>query len=146
VRAHQPGRTALVFTAHDRDCFLAKMVDAGVRGFLTKEDSPSRLVQAIRRAARGEIVITSDQLDRVQSWRTEVAERWDGVTRREREVLELLVGSRSIKEIARVLVIEETTVWTHVGNIVKKLGVDSRAEAIAWAWRHKVFERKGPGA
>jgi DNA-binding NarL/FixJ family response regulator len=146
VRAKHPRTTTLVLTAHDRDCFLARMVDAGVAGFLRKDAPEATLVRAIRRAARGEILMTRAQLERVEAWRTEVAEPWQRLTAREREVLELLVEGDSAKEIGRKLVIERTTVWTHIGNIVKKLGVDSRAEAIAWAWLHKVFERMGPGA
>jgi len=145
VRANHAKTTVLVLTAHDRDCFLAKMVEAGVQGFLSKEEACSRIVDAVRRVARGESVITRGQLERARSYRAEVSQVWDSLAAQERRVLELLTDGSCTKEIAKALVIEETTVCTHIGNIVDKLGVGSRAEAIAWAWRHKVFERMGFG-
>jgi len=140
VRAHHPETTTLVLTAHDRDCFLAKMVEAGVKGFLSKEESPATLVDAIRRAERGDVLITSDQFRRVESWRSEVAERWESLTSQERQVLLLLKDGLCTKELSKSLFIEETTVRTHIGNILGKLGVESRAAAIAWAWKSGAFE------
>jgi DNA-binding NarL/FixJ family response regulator len=52
LRTKYPETVTLVLTAHDRDCYLAKMIEAGVAGLLTKEETPQRLVEAIRRAAR----------------------------------------------------------------------------------------------
>jgi DNA-binding NarL/FixJ family response regulator len=140
VRANCPETITLVLTAHDRDLFLAKMVEAGVRGFVTKDESAGALVQAIRQAARGDVVLTGEQLSRIESWGTEVLELWQSLTHRERQVLELLARGAGNKEIAQELAIEVTTVWTHTGNIVEKLGARSRAEAIAWAWRNRITE------
>ncbi len=146
VRANHPETTTLVLTAHDRDCYLAKMIEAGVMGFLPKGEPEGRLVQAIRRAARGEVLITGEQLRRVESWRDAVVARCETLTRREIDVLALLVGGSCTEEIAEALRIEKTTVDTHVGNILSKLGIASRAAAIAWAWEHRVFETMDPGS
>jgi DNA-binding NarL/FixJ family response regulator len=140
VRANYPETTTLVLTAHDRDCLLAKMVKAGVKGFVTKEESTGVLVHAIRQAARGDVVLTGDQLSRAESWQAEVGERWGMLTGQERKVLKLLASGQSTQAIADLLSIARTTVRTHVWNIVGKLGVKSRAGAIHWAWRHRVFE------
>jgi DNA-binding NarL/FixJ family response regulator len=72
VRAHYPETITLVLTAHDRDVFLAEAIEGGVAGFLTKEEAPHRLVKAIRRAARGETLISGEQLARARHWRREV--------------------------------------------------------------------------
>ncbi|HDD24312.1 MAG TPA: response regulator transcription factor, partial [Chloroflexi bacterium] len=91
VRANYPETVTLILTAHDRDCYLAKAVEAGAVGFLTKDEPPQRLVEAIRRAACGEVLITGGQLARTYSWQKEVGERWESLTEREREVLALIV-------------------------------------------------------
>jgi len=109
-----------------------------VVGFLTKDESPQRLVEAIRRAVRGEVLITGGQLARAYSWRKEVGERWESLTKRERQVLVLMVSGQSTRQIAEVLTIEKCTVETHIGNMLSKVGVASRAEAIAWAWQHGI--------
>jgi NarL family two-component system response regulator LiaR len=141
VRANHPQTTTLVLTAHDRDCYLAKMVEAGVRGFLTKGESPASVVSAIRRAASGEVTVTGGQLERVQRWRAEVARPWEMLTPQERRVLELLVAGHGTEGIARLLVVETTTVNSHIGNLLAKLGFESRAQAIAWACRQRLFDR-----
>ncbi len=140
VRANYPETITLILTAHDRDHYLAKAIEAGAMGFLTKDEPPQRLAEAIRRAVRGEVLITGGQLARVLSWRREVGERWESLTEREREVLMLMVGGQSNQQIAEILSISEHTVRTHVGNILGKLGVASRAEAIAWAWQCGIVE------
>ena len=73
MRIHYPETITLVLTAHDRDAYLADMIEAGAGGFVTKEKAPERLVEAIRRAARGEILFDSEQLTRARRWREEVA-------------------------------------------------------------------------
>lgn len=143
VRTNYPETITLILTAHDRDCYLAKAIEVGVAGFLTKEDSPHRLAEAIRRAVRGEVLITGGQLARAYSWRKEVGERWESLTEREREVLKWMVDGQSTQQIAEVLTISERTVRTHIGNILGKLRVTSRAEAVAWAWQHEIAEKTG---
>ena len=59
--------------------------------------------------------------------------------------MEPLAEGLCTEKIAEMLVVEETTVATHVGNILSKLGVKSRAEAVAWAWKHRVFETMEEG-
>jgi len=100
-------------------------------------------VEAIRRAARGEVLVTGGQLVRARSWRREVGERWESLTKRERQVFALMVGEQNTRQIAEALIISECTVRTHIGNILRKLGVDSRAEAIAWAWQHGIVWEMG---
>ena len=143
IRTNYPETITLVLTAHDRDCYLAKTIKAGAAGFLTTEEAPQRLVEAIRCAARGDVLITGGQLARANHWRQEVGERWESLTGRERQVLRLLAEGQSNKQIAEVLTISERTVETHVGNLLGKLTVASRTEAVAWVWRHGLAEEMG---
>lgn len=141
VRTNYPGTVTLILTAHDWDAYLAEAVKAGVVGFLTKEEKSNRLIDAIRRAAHGDILLNQEQLNRARCWQKEVSERYESLTQRERQVLALLVKGQSTQQIAAALTLENTTVDTHVGNLLRKLGVDSRAAAVAWAWQHRVFKK-----
>jgi NarL family two-component system response regulator LiaR len=140
VRNNYPETVTLVLTAHDRNCYLAKTIEAGVVGYLLKDEAPYKLVQAIRCAARGEIFLTQRQLTRANLWRDEIGKAWESLTRREREVLALLARGQSTQQIASTLTITVSTVDTHIGNVLDKLSVSSRAEAVAWVWQCGVLE------
>jgi len=62
VRAHSPKTSTVVFTAHDHDAYLAKMIEAGAAGFLTQDEREERLIEVIRCAARGQARIVGGQL------------------------------------------------------------------------------------
>ena len=135
VRAHYPATITLVLTAHERDAYLAGMADAGAAGFLSKSRPPEQLIDAIRRAARGEILFDGEQLARIQRWREEVGQRWDSLTERERQVLTLVAQGKTDQQIAGELHLQAKTVGNHVSSILKKLNVASRTEATVWAIR-----------
>lgn len=136
VRENYPETVTLVFTAHDRDSFLAEMIDAGVAGYMDKNSSAESIITAIRRAAQGEVYFTTEQIDRAKRWRQEVGQKWERLTEREREVLSLVTKGLSNKEIAKHLGITIKTVAYHVSGIFNKLDVESRCEAIAWYQKH----------
>lgn len=138
VRTHFPHIITLVLTAHDRDCLLSRSVDAGVVGFLTKEEPPHRLIEAIRRAVSGENLLTAEQIDRIAHWKEETGQRWASLSKRERDVLRLLVRGQNNAEIAAELGIATRTVECHITHILQKLGVTSRQQAIAWVINHDV--------
>ena len=136
VRANYPETITLILTAHDRDCYLAKAVEVGTVGFLTKDESLQRLVEAIRRAACGQVLITGGQLARAYSWKKEVGERWESLTEREREVLWLLTEGLDNHAIAGKLCVTIRTIECHVTSILSKLDVASRLEAVVWVHQH----------
>ena len=136
VRTHCPETTTLVLTAHDRDAYLAAMIDAGVVGYLSKNEKTETLLSAIRRAANGEILYTQKQLSRACHWREETGRLWESLTAREHEILRLLAEGLDNAAIAKKLFISKKTVAFHITNILKKLEVDSRLEAAAWLHRN----------
>lgn len=136
ARENYPETLTLVLTAHDRDAYLVHMMDAGAVGFLDKEIKEEQLINAIRRAASGENLFDEEQKRRADQWRDEVMKKWNGLSGRERIVLQLLAESKDNKEIARSLTISINTVEKHLKNVYKKLEVTSRAEAIIW-WTEK---------
>jgi DNA-binding NarL/FixJ family response regulator len=140
VRDHCPETVTLVLTAHDRDAYLAAMIEAETTGFVTKEEAPERLLEAIRHAARGEVLFNRDQLIRARRWRKEVGERWESLTERERDVLILVATGKTNQEIAQELQITAKTVSNHVSSILDKLGMASRTEASLWAVREGLID------
>jgi NarL family two-component system response regulator LiaR len=136
VRTHCPETVTLILTAHDRDYYLTRAVEAGVSGYLTKDQAPQMLLEAIRHAARGEVLILREFLERARRWRDDVWKRWESLTDREQEVLRLLVQGLDNATIATTLSITMRTTESHVTSILKKLGVSSRLEASTWARDH----------
>jgi len=136
VRENYPETVTLVLTAHDRDFYLAGMIDAGIAGYLDKSERAEALIAAIRRAAHGEAVFTIEQIERARKWRHEVGEKWEKLTKREREILLLVAQGQSNKTIAKELGITLKTVAYHISTILNRLDVESRNEAVAWLYRH----------
>jgi DNA-binding NarL/FixJ family response regulator len=132
VREHYPDTITLVLTAHDRDAYLAGMMEAGAAGYMSKGESAKGLIGAIRRAAQGEILFDVEQFTRARHWRENVSEKWSSLTERERQVLKLIAEGMDNKAIARSLKITSKTAAFHVTHILEKLGVDSRQKALAW--------------
>ena len=114
----------------------AAMVEAGAAGFVVKEEAPETVVEAVRRASRGEVFFSGEQRARARCWREEVGERWESLTEREREVLRWLAEGLDNAAIAETLCVTVRTVECHVTSILSKLGVASRLEAAVWVHDH----------
>ena len=136
VRENYPNTITLVLTSHDRDVYLSDMMEAGAAGYLDKKLRAGQLISSIRRAARGESLFDKGQTERARRWRDEVKGKWERLSDREREILQLLTKGKDNKAIARSLRITINTTEKYLSNIYKKLGVTSRSEAILW-WLEK---------
>ncbi len=136
ARENYPQAVTLVLTAHDRDAYLARMMDAGAVGYLDKETGAEQLIDAIRRAVAGDDLYDELQKMRARRWREEVEERWNGLSERERQVLRLLTEGANNKDISSKLDISIKTLDKHLERIYQKLGVTSRAEAALWGSEH----------
>lgn len=135
VRQNYPETTALVLTAHNRDEYLTKVIDSGMVGFLLKSENAERLIELIRRAARGEILFDRAQFTRAARWREE-ANKLDQLTPREREILELIKQGLDNNVIAQTLNISVKTAMYHTTNLFRKLQVKNRQEAALWAVKY----------
>lgn len=135
-----PGVLVLTTFDNDEDAFAALRSGAG--GFLLKNAPAAEVVNAIRVLAAGESVvaprITRLLLDRVVTDRLEPAngqaERLEVLTARERDVLALVARGLSNAEIAKDLYVAQATVKTHLGNLMAKLHLRDRAQAVAFAY------------
>ena len=150
VRKRSPRSRVIVLTSFLDDERLMPAIEAGADGYLLKDVEPSELARAIRTAQTGEAMIAPSvagrllrTLSRPRSASTVDADR---LTRREREVLELIAAGRSNKRIAFELGIAEKTVKTHVGHVFAKLGVTDRTQAALIAVRSGLVSGDGGSA
>ncbi len=136
LRERLPGVRVIVLTSFADDERLLPAVQAGAAGYLLKNAQPQELARAIRAAHAGEALLDPSVAARLlESIAQPAARAPDPLTRREREVLELIGRGLSNKRIARELGIAEKTVKTHVGHVLAKLGVTDRTQAALHAVR-----------
>ena len=137
LRAEAKPPEVLVLTTYDTDADILRALEAGARGYLLKDAPPEELFAGIRATARGETVLSPSVAATVVR-RAGVGGR-DAVTPREVEVLELLSRGLGNKEMARELFVSEATVKSHLSHIYAKLGVDTRAGAVAAAIERRII-------
>lgn len=132
VRENYPETLTLVLTAHDKDAFLVGMMEAGASGYLDKKLNAAQLIESIRRASKGDYLFDKEQIERAKRWREKVTVIWESLSKREREVLQLLTEGKDNQKIALSLGVSVNTVEKHLKNIYEKLCVTSRTEAVRW--------------
>jgi NarL family two-component system response regulator YdfI len=137
LRAEQPQIAVVILTTFNEDDLMLRGLQAGARGYLLKDTDRGALFNTIRAAARGETLLKPEILSRLLGQRSGGAHKSmtaeGGLTEREQEVLEAVARGERSKEVALRLGISERTVKAHLASIYGKLGVDSRAAAIAAA-------------
>jgi DNA-binding NarL/FixJ family response regulator len=142
VLAVAPEAKVVILTTFEQDDYIFGAIDAGASGFLLKRTGPEDLLAAIHTVATGDSLlspsVTRVVIDRMARQGRHVnsaaGERLEQLTPREREVLELVARGLSNGEIAATLVIEESTVKTHVKRILMKLGLRDRVHAVILAY------------
>jgi NarL family two-component system response regulator LiaR len=138
IKARQPEVRILVLTTFAGEDKIFPAIKAGALGYHLKDSSPEALVQAIEQVYRGESALHPIIARRVLQEISEPQSRpptQDPLTPRELQVLRLVAQGRDNQEIADILVISETTVRTHVSNILGKLHLASRTQAALYALR-----------
>ncbi len=138
LHVRQPEIAVVILTTYNEDALMLRGLQAGARGYLLKDTGRAALFDTIRAAARGETLLGPDIMARVLAQATSPAPARAShedvsLTDREREVLAAVARGERSKEIAMHLGISERTVKAHLASIYEKLGVDSRAGAIAAA-------------
>jgi DNA-binding NarL/FixJ family response regulator len=136
-----PDARVLILTTFEQDDYIFGALRAGASGFLLKRTRPEELIAAVHAVAAGDSLlspsVTRRVIDRMAQQPTpELADqaRLDGLTPREREVLVLIARGLSNREIAAVLVVEESTIRTHVKRILMKLDLRDRVQAVIFAY------------
>lgn len=139
IKKQLPQVQVLILTMHDREDYLFQALRAGASGYVLKGADIQDLLTAVRSVHRGEVYLFPivakkllvDYLRRVESG--EETEAYDGLTTREREVLQFIAQGETLPRIAETLHISPHTVQTHRDNIMGKLGLHSRAELVKYA-------------
>lgn len=145
----------IMVTTFDRDDYLFDALGAGASGFILKNADPDELVSAVRAVARGDALLSPQVTLKViramtastpggagtgrmsaVGQPTDPGEDASALTEREGDVLRALAQGLSNAEIADALFISEATVKTHVSNLLAKLGLRDRVQAVSWAFRH----------
>ncbi len=135
IRRDFPEARILVLTAYSGDEDIHKALRAGARGYVLKSSTGESLIPAIRAVAAGERWIPRDVASRLA-----VRRGYDALTNREIEVLKEIAKGRANKEIAQTLAISEHTVKDHLKNILAKLHVAARTEAVTAAVQRGIIE------
>ncbi|MCQ4202356.1 response regulator transcription factor [Streptomyces coelicoflavus] len=126
----------LVLTTYDTDADITRAIEARATGYLLKAERPEELFAAIHAAAQGRTALSGPVAGRVMA---NLRKPRPALTDRERDILAQLATGLGNREIARALFISEATVKTHLRRIYDKLGVDTRAGAVAVAKERRLL-------
>jgi DNA-binding NarL/FixJ family response regulator len=141
----------LVLTTFDLDEYVYGALKAGASGFLLKDAPREQLVAAVGTVARGESLlapaITQRLIERfvTRPATGDASAALEELSQRELEVLRLMAGGLNNAEIAGRLIVSQATVKTHVANVLRKLGVRDRVQAVVFAYEHGIVEPGAPG-
>jgi len=144
LKARFPHIHVLVLTMHRSDDYFFEMLKAGASGYILKGAKTSELINAVRIVQQGEIFLYPSMTQKLVQGYIQLAE-WDNesepsLSPREKEILRLLAEGYSNKEIAEKLVISPSTVHSHRGNIMEKLGLGNRRDLIQYARKQGLIQ------
>jgi len=139
IKNEFPELLVVMLTVSDDDKDLFKAIQAGANGYLLKDLNSDEFFRMLQGLERGEAALNRKMVTRVmdgfQKLASQNSESPEGLTQREIEVLHLMVDGLANKKIAKNLFISENTVKYHIRNILQKLGVQNRTEAVGLAIR-----------
>ncbi len=141
IRAEELATRIIILSSFCEDDEIIAAIDAGALSYLMKDSPPPKLVEAIIAAHSGESVLHPRIAKKLIQKLARPAVTPEPLTGKEKEVLTLLVKGKSNKEIAGDLFVSETTVKTHVSNILRKLEVNDRTQAVIKAIETKLVDR-----
>ena len=138
ARAFRPDLLILAMSMHDESLYAERVLRAGGRGYIRKQEGGDKLIEAMRRVLRGEIAVSEKVASRVLetfSGRKTMASPLEGLSDRELEVFQLIGQGRTMKEIGAALHLSPKTIEVHRAHIRQKLRIKSAAELVAYAAR-----------
>lgn len=141
VKSEQPRVRVLVLSMHSEEQYAVRALKAGASGYLTKETAADELVAAIRRIAAGGAYVTPETAERlVLENGPHEAEPHTLLSDREYQVFRMICLGRSITQIAEELALSVKTVSTHKTRILQKMRVESAAELVRYAVKHRLID------
>jgi NarL family two-component system response regulator LiaR len=139
IRSAQPQVQIIALTSFVEEGLVQRALQSGAIGYLLKDVHPDKLAEAIRSAHRGRSTIDAAAAQVLVQAASRPVQLGADLTERERDVLALLVGGLTNKEIAEELTVSMGTVRLHVSNILSKLGASNRTEAASLALQHNLL-------
>ncbi len=147
IRSAAPEVKIVVLTVSDEGADLRRAIQAGAQGYLLKSLNADQFLDLLAGLQKGEAAITRKMTAQLMAQLTESADAQDQtpetLTERERQLLQLVSQGLSNRAIAQSLSISHNTVKYHLKNILQKLGVQNRTEAVAIAIRDGLLDQKG---
>lgn len=140
ILAENPDAKILILTSFLDDEKVFPALAAGAKGYILKTSQADEIADSIRKIYNGEDVLSDSVRQKIQERNNRAPELHDDLTAREMEVLRELSKGLSNQEIADDLFISLKTVKTHVSNILSKLEVDDRTQAVIYALQHNIVE------
>ena len=138
IRQQYPAVQVIALTSFKEEALVKNALQAGAIGYLQKDVSADQLAQAIRAAFAGRATLSPEATQALVHAVSQPPAPGHDLTERERDVLALMIKGLNNNEIAANLVVSPSTIKSHVSNILSKLGVTSRTEAVALAVRHNI--------
>lgn len=138
VRTLSPHTQVVVLTAHTDDARVVAALRAGAIGYVRKDSDPEVFLSAVRAAARGQSVLDPAVAGSVLQDLVRGGPLGDDLSEREKDVLRQLAHGRTNREIGEALHVSEETVKTHVGNILSKLQLSHRTQAVVYALKQGI--------
>ncbi|MEO8595433.1 MAG: response regulator transcription factor [Candidatus Solibacter sp.] len=145
ILSSRPNTGVVILSMHQDESYVLGALNAGAKAYILKDSVRSDVIDAVRAVSRGQSFLTQKisrmlQEDYIHDLRSRgLEDRYDLLTDREREVLQLVAEGKSNKEVATLLNIGVTTVETHRGHVLQKLGLHSVPEIILYAVRKGVI-------
>ena len=142
IKQHQPSVKIVMLTSFIDDNEVYQALDAGVDSYILKTTSADDIANAIRKTYNKESVFEAEVLVKMRNRMNQKAELFEMLTDREMEILLLIAKGYSNQEIASASHITIKTVKTHVSNILSKLEVQDRTQAVIYAFQHNLINQK----
>ena len=141
LRAVHPGAKVLILSAQPEEEFAVRALRGGATGYLTKGYAPPELVEAVRRVAQGRRYVTDALAEQLALGLVSDGEKapHEKLSNREFEVLRLLAGGQSLKQIAALLDVNPKTVSTFRARVLDKLALKTNAGLVRYALQHKLI-------
>lgn len=140
IRAKLPKTEVLIFTVHYEEIVISQLLEAGARGYLLKSDASQKLIAAIEALASHQPFFTGKVSEALLDLFVAEQSTEETLTRRERQILQLIAEGHTNRTAAGVLGVSLKTVETHRDKIMKKLNLHSTAALVRYAVRNKIVE------
>jgi two-component system, NarL family, invasion response regulator UvrY len=140
LKAEHPGLPILILSMYPEEQYAVRVLKEGASGYLTKEGVPNDLIAAIRRVAQGRKYVSESLAERLA---VDIEATRDGpcherLSGREYQVFLMIASGKTTKEIAHLLSLSPTTISTHKGRILEKMGMKNTAEIVRYAVRNSL--------